>query len=285
MTAFFRLLSRLPLPWLQTLGAGLGWMVWWASPSYRHRFLQNTQAAGLRWDQVKPAVAAAGMVLAELPWLWMRPAAKRLDVPLHWDGLNHLIDALQQGRGMILLSPHLGCWELGAQMMAEHLGPVHGPMWVMYRPARKAWLRDLVAGSRQRPFLQAAPANQSGVRQLLRTLRQGGSTAILPDQVPPQGQGVWSRFFGRDVYTITLAVRLARQTGSRVVMGWCERLPKGQGFISHFEPWDHAGLQGAQVSLEDTVLAMNQHIEAMVRRAPGQYLWGYARNKQPRAEV
>ena len=260
-------------------------MVWWASPSYRHRFLQNTQAAGLRWDQVKPAVAAAGMVLAELPWLWMRPASKRLDVPLHWDGLNHVTDALQQGRGMILLSPHLGCWELGAQMMAEHLGPVHGPMWVMYRPARKAWLRDLVAGSRQRPFLQAAPANQSGVRQLLRTLRQGGYTAILPDQVPPQGQGVWSRFFGRDVYTITLAVRLARQTGAQVVMGWCERLPKGQGFISHFEPWDHAGLQGAQVSLEDTVLAMNQHIEAMVRRAPGQYLWGYARDKQPRNEA
>ena len=285
MTAFFRMLSRLPLPWLQTLGAGLGWMVWWASPSYRHRFLQNTQAAGLRWDQVRPAVAAAGMVLAELPWLWMRPASKRLDVPLHWDGLSHLTDALQQGRGMILLSPHLGCWELGAQMMAEHLGPVHGPMWVMYRPARKAWLRDLVAGSRQRPFLQAAPANQSGVRQLLRTLRQGGYTAILPDQVPPQGQGVWSRFFGRDVYTITLAVRLARQTGAQVVMGWCERLPKGQGFISHFEPWDHAGLQGAQVSLEDTVLAMNQHIEAMVRRAPGQYLWGYARDKQPRNEA
>ncbi len=285
MTAFFRLLSRLPLPWLQTLGVGLGWLVWWSSPTYRRRFLQNTQAAGLRWDQVKPAVAAAGMVLAELPWLWMRPASKRLDVPLHWDGLNHLTDALQQGRGMILLSPHLGCWELGAQMMAERLGPVHGPMWVMYRPARKAWLRDLVAGSRQRPFLQAAPANQSGVRQLLRTLRQGGYTAILPDQVPPQGQGVWSRFFGRDVYTITLAVRLARQTGAQVVMGWCERLPKGQGFISHFEPWDHAGLQGAQVSLEDTVLAMNQHIEAMVLRAPGQYLWGYARNKQPRNEA
>ena len=170
-------------------------------------------------------------------------------------------------------------------MMAEHLGPVHGPMWVMYRPARKAWLRDLVAGSRQRPFLQAAPANQSGVRQLLRTLRQGGYTAILPDQVPPLGQGVWSRFFGRDVYTITLAVRLARQTGAQVVMGWCERLPKGKGFISHFEPWDHAGLQGTQVSLEDTVLAMNQHIEAMVRRAPGQYLWGYARDKQPRNEA
>jgi len=158
-------------------------------------------------------------------------------------------------------------------------------MWVMYRPARKAWLRDLVAGARHRPFLKAAAANQSGVRQLLRSLRQGGYTAVLPDQVPPQGQGVWSRFFGQDAYTITLAVRLARQTGAGVVMGWCERLPKGQGFISHFEPWDDAGLHDAQVPIEATVLAMNQRIEAMVRRAPGQYLWGYARNKQPRTEV
>jgi KDO2-lipid IV(A) lauroyltransferase len=96
---------------------------------------------------------------------------------------------------------------------------------------------------------------------------------------------VWSRFFGQDAYTITLAVRLARQTGARVVMGWCERLPKGQGFISHFEPWDDVGLHDAQVPIEATVLAMNQRIEAMVRRTPGQYLWGYARNKQPRAEV
>ena len=120
MTALFRLLSRLPLPWLQTMGVGLGWLVWCLSPSYRQRFLQNTQAAGLAWAQVRPAVAAAGMMLAELPWLWMRPAAERLNLNLQWDGLNHVTDALQQGRGMILLSPHLGCWELGAQMMAEH---------------------------------------------------------------------------------------------------------------------------------------------------------------------
>jgi len=103
--------------------------------------------------------------------------------------------------------------------------------------------------------------------------------------VPPQGQGVWSRFFGQDAYTITLAVRLARQTGAGVVMGWCERLPKGQGFISHFEPWEDVGLHDAQVPMDAAVLAMNQRIEAMVRHAPGQYLWGYARNKQPRAEV
>ena len=141
-----------------------------------------------------------------------------------------------------------------------------------------------MAHSRQRPNLQAAPANQSGVRQLLRALRQGGLVALLPDQVPPLGQGVWAPFWGRDAYTITLAARLARQTQARVVMAWCERLPIGQGFIAHVEPWEFSGLYDPQTPVEEAVLAMNAHIESMVRRAPAQYLWGYARYKQPRAQ-
>lgn len=284
MTALFRLLARLPLPWLHTLGVGLGWLAWWASPTYRRRFTQNTRAAGFDWEQVRPAISAAGVMLAELPWLWMRPTTKTSELPLQWDGLEHVQTALARGRGLIFLSPHLGCWELGAQLMAEQLGPRHGPLWVLYRPARKAWLQEVVSAARQRPFMQAAPASLAGVRQLLRTLRQGGHIGILPDQVPPLGQGVWSRFFGRDAYTMTLGVRLARQTGASVLMCWCERLPHGQGYISHFEPWDDAGLYDVQTPLELAVLGMNQHIEAMVRRAPGQYLWGYARDKQPRSE-
>lgn len=95
---------------------------------------------------------------------------------------------------------------------------------------------------------------------------------------------MWSPFLGRDAYTITLAVRLARQTQARVVMAWCERLPMGQGFTSHVQAWDFPGLYDAQTPVEDAVLAMNAQIESMVRQAPGQYLWGYARYKQPRAE-
>jgi KDO2-lipid IV(A) lauroyltransferase len=205
-----------------------------------------------------------------------------LDLPLQWDGLNHVTDALQQGRGMILLSPHLGCWELGAQMMAEHLGPAHGSMWVMYRPARKAWLRDLVAGARDRPFLQAAPANQSGVRQLLRSLRQGGYTAVLPDQVPPEGQGLWTTFFGRPVYTMNLLPKLAQQTGAVVLLAWCERHTGGQ-FTFHVLPPCLQALNQPQTTPEQAALLMNQAIERMVLSRPDQYLWGYARDKQPRA--
>jgi hypothetical protein len=79
--------------------------------------------------------------------------------------------------------------------------------------------------SRTAPGMQAAPANLSGVRQMLRALRKGETVGLLPDQVPPDGQGVWVPFFGRTAYTMTLAARLAQQTGCAVVLTWCERLP------------------------------------------------------------
>ena len=56
-----------------------------------------------------------------------------------------------------------------------------------------------------------------------------GYTGVLPDQVPPLGQGVWAPFFGRPAYTMTLLPRLAQQTGARVFLGVCERLPRGIG--------------------------------------------------------
>ena len=134
------------------------------------------------------------------------------------------------------------------------------------------------------PYLDSAPTSLAGVRTLIRTLRQGGYTAILPDQVPPQGQGVWAPFFGRDVYTMTLLPKLAQQTGAQVIMTWCERLPAGQGFCMHMRPFEAPEMGDASVSPAIAAAAMNRGVEAMVRHAPGQYLWGYARSKQPRAE-
>jgi KDO2-lipid IV(A) lauroyltransferase len=115
-------------------------------------------------------------------------------------------------------------------------------------------------------------------------LRNGGYTAILPDQVPPLGQGVWAPFFGREVYTMTLLAKLAQQTGAQVILTWCERLPAGQGFCMHMRPFDVPEMKDASVSPEVAAAAVNRGVESMVLDAPGQYMWGYARGKQPRAE-
>jgi KDO2-lipid IV(A) lauroyltransferase len=283
-TRIFHFLARMPLPLMQRLGAGLGWLVWWLSPSYRRNFKANVQAAGVAWRDARPAVAAIGAMVAELPWVWMRPHSAKLDGLVTWDGAEHFEAAMQAGKGAIIMSPHLGAWEIGAQAIAEKFGPTHGPMVALFRPARKVWLEPLVANARTRPYLDSAPTSLAGVRTLIRTLRNGGYTAILPDQVPPLGQGVWAPFFGRDVYTMTLLAKLAQQTGAQVILTWCERLPAGQGFCMHMRPFDAPEMKDVSVSPELAAAAVNRGVERMVLDAPGQYLWGYARDKQPRAE-
>ena len=282
MTRLFRFLALIPLPVMQGLGAGLGWLVWLLSASYRNQFRRQIQAAGLTWAQTRGAVSATGKMVAELPWLWTRAQGKSVLPRVQWEGLGHFEEAMQAGKGVILLSPHLGCWEMGGQALAEKMGPQYGDLLALYRPPRKAWLQEVVGLSRQRQFFKTASASLRGVRALVKHLRAGGFTAILPDQVPPDGQGVWAAFFGRPVYTMTLLPKLAQQTGATVLLAWCERLTAGR-YVFHLLPPSLQALNKPDTSLEHAAFLVNQAIERMVLSRPDQYLWGYARDKQPRA--
>jgi KDO2-lipid IV(A) lauroyltransferase len=59
---------------------------------------------------------------------------------------------------------------------------------------------------------------------------------LLPDQVPPDGMGVWAPFYGRPAYTMTLAARLVQQTGAALLLIWAERLPAGRGWVLRVSP-------------------------------------------------
>ncbi len=281
MTLVFSLLARLPLAFMQAVGSLLGWLVWWASPSYRRQFRHQVALSGVDPQRARQAIASTGRMVAELPWVWARPAHETLIDRVSWDGEAHVQKALEAGRGLIIMSPHLGSWEVGAQVLAERFGAHHGAWMVLYRPPRKAWLRRLVEHSRQRHQVQAVPTTLAGVRALVRALRAGGGTAILPDQVPPAGQGVWAPMWGMPAYTMTLLPRLVQQTGATVLLSWCERLPQGR-FMAHVQPWIDPGLSDPQVSPQALAAAMNQAVESLVRAHPEQYLWGYNRHKQPR---
>ncbi|RZL88477.1 MAG: lysophospholipid acyltransferase family protein [Variovorax sp.] len=284
MTRLFRLLARVPLPWMHRIGAWLGWLVYWLSPTYRRRVKAHAGNAGFTPAQYRPAIGAAGAMVAELPWLWLRPAGESVLQRVRWHDDQVFEQALAARRGVILATPHVGSWEMIGQAIAERFGPAHGPLTVLFRPARKAWLAELIAGSRDRPGLKSLPTNLAGVRGLIRVLRAGGYTGVLPDQVPPQGQGVWAPFFGRPAYTMTLLARLAQQTGAQVLMTWCERLP-GARYVIHFEPVDAPALYDAGATPEAAATAMNEALMRLIERLPGQYLWGYGRYKQPRAEL
>ena len=273
MSNLFRFLSCLPLWALHALGSVMGWMVYGISADYRQRLNWQAELAGLSPAQRRKSIAAAGQMVGELPRLWFGRA-----VPIEWDGAECVDAALATDRGLIFLTPHLGCFEVTAQAYALRYGSVRRPMTVLYRPARKVWLRALVEHARQRPGLGTAPATLVGVKQMLKALRGGGAVGLLPDQVPPQGLGVWAEFFGRPAYTMTLPFRLAAQTGATVLLAWGERLPWGRGYVVHVRPL-RIDLDSVPVTAAEQI---NTAMEALIRERPEQYLWGYDRYKSPR---
>jgi KDO2-lipid IV(A) lauroyltransferase len=270
---------------LHAFGGALGWLAYLSSRSYRHRFDANAALAGLSTADRRAAVADAGKLVMELPRLWLRPPDRPIGDPVHWVGAELIDTLLAQGRGLVLLTPHMGSFEICAQAYAERYGAVK-PITVLYRPARQAWLRELEETARARPALATAPATLAGVRLMMRALKRGETVGLLPDQVPPGGMGVWAPFFGQPAYTMTLAARLVQQTGAAVCLIWGERLPRGAGYVVRPlplpEPLPAKGALDDEAWMLAGARAVNHSMEVLIRQKPAQYLWGYHRYKSPR---
>jgi KDO2-lipid IV(A) lauroyltransferase len=268
----FRALAQMPLAVLHALGVAVGWCSFLLSGTYRRRFLENARQAGYTFESVRAAVAESGKLAMETPRLWFGAPTR-----IQWEGAELIEAARAAGRGILFLTPHLGCFEVTAQGYAERFGRIT----VLYRPARKRWLRELVDTARERPNLAAAPTTLAGVKTLLKALKSGEAVGLLPDQVPPQGLGAWAPFFDKPAYTMTLPTRLARQADALLLLAWGERLPLGGGYRIHLRAWDEA----LPREPEQAAAQVNRRMEALIRECPSQYLWGYARYKQPRGEM
>lgn len=275
MPFLIRLLARCPLWLLHGVGWLLGYLSYGFSQDYRQRFHTQLQQAGYGWRVALGAIGQAGCSVLESPRLWFGAP-----VPVQWDGQEAVQAAYTSGRGVIFLTPHLGCFEVTAPCAAALFGERYGPMTVLYRPARQAWLAAMLQASRSRQGMLTVPTNLQGVRKLLKALRKGEAVGLLPDQVPPLGMGIWSPVWGRPAYTMTLAAKLVLQTGADVVVAWGERLPWGQGYCIHACKLE----VDLEANLDSMVAQVNSAMEGLVRQCPAQYLWGYERFKQPRQE-
>lgn len=266
-------LARLPLPLLYRLGGLAGWLVYLASPRYRRNlraFMRQALGETAARQAHAAAVAAAGRMACELPKIWLNPLADAVALMREVRGWEVVEAAQAAGRGIVFLTPHLGCFELTAQYYAAH-----APITVLYRPPRQRFLQELIERGRARPQLHLASADLGGVRALLKALRRGEAVGLLPDQAPKAGEGRWLPFFGRPAYTMTLAARLSA-SGAAVVFAFGERLERGEGYRLHLR----APLQPIEGSIDERTAAINREIEALVRTCPGQYLWGYNRYKE-----
>jgi KDO2-lipid IV(A) lauroyltransferase len=270
LVSLFRILSVFPLPVLHALGSALGWVVYLAAPSYRRRLRTNLELAGFGHTR-RQAIAEAGKAIIELAFVWCAPP-ERVNRACRTENFELVRETLAAGRGIVFLTPHLGCFELTAQQVARDVA-----LTVMYRPPRKSALKPLVEGARARENLHLAPATLAGVRILARALKSGEPVGILPDQVPQEGEGVWAPFFGRPAYTMTLPAKLAQLGRADIVLTFAERLPRGRGYVVRFVPFE-GDLSGTPA---EQAAAINRAMEQLIARCPAQYFWSYNRYKQP----
>jgi len=272
LKALLRLYARLPLPVIHGLGIIAGWGMYLFDVKFSRRIRNNLRSVNIAEDErshrrlVHACACETGKGLMETFAIWYRPEQSVLKWVRECHGWEHVEEALANGKGIIFLTPHLGCYEITSIYYAAQQ-----PITVLYRPSRQKWLTPFMEQGRSRGKVRLAPTNMGGLRELLRALRKAEAVGILPDQVPESGEGVWTMFFGRPAYTITLVEKLAETTDATVLMAFGERLAWGRGYHLHIEP-----LQGPA-----TPQNMNDGIERLVRSKPEQYLWSYRRFKTP----
>ncbi|MBB3141288.1 KDO2-lipid IV(A) lauroyltransferase [Halomonas organivorans] len=206
--------------------------------------------------------------MLELGMAWMGDPEKVEASILEVHGRELLDEARAEGRGVIVLAPHFGNWEVLNFWLSGHF-----PFTAMYEPPKLLDLDPIIRKGRERRGAELVPTNPRGVAALLKALKRGETVGILPDQTPGWGSGVFAPFFGRPAYTATLLPKLVARTEARVVTGVARRLP-GQGFALHFLAADER-----VYSADEAVSAagVNACVEAAIALDPVQYQWEYKR--------
>jgi len=272
-----RTLAILPFGMLQIIGALFGMFIARLPLSFNRVALKNIEicfpdlSPQQQKDLARRSVRNTIISAFEHAALWCWPA-ERL-APQIKDVENEMIAqaGLAKGKGVILLAPHLSSWEISQGYVCGRYA-----FSAVYKPLRKKEMEEFVFGARKRAGMQLLPTTPSGLRKVYAALKENQMVCILPDQVPGRKNGVFSTFFGKPVWTMTLINRLAQKTNATVIIGACYRLGIGKGFKLAVYPVD------ATIADADPVIganALNKAIEQIVLSAPDQYHWIYKRFK------
>lgn len=271
-------IGRLPWPVLYRIGDALAWL--WRRLDARESFVARRNLE-IAYPELLPQqrdewhhaiLRTSARQFLETLRFWTRPHSDNLALIRQTQGAALFDAALDSGRGLIVAAPHYGNWELLNQWLASRT-----PISVLYRPPDaaigEAFLRRVRADVGAR-VTQVRAEGPSAVRQLLRLLKDGGVTGILPDQQPKVGDGEYVPFFGMDALTMTLLGRLAARTGATVLFAYCERIGPEPGFALRIEAAPEAI---ADPDPRAATTALNAAVERIARRDPAQYQWTYKR--------
>lgn len=224
---------------------------------------------------VEDSLVETGVTLCELGWTWTRKPEESISRVRQVVGEDLLATALAEGRGVLLLVPHLGNWEVAGYWLAKR----HA-FTAMYKPSPLARLNKLILQSRARLDTSLVPTDNTGVIALYKRLKKGGIVALLPDQEPDAKGGAFADFMGIPALTQTLGPRLVRESDTAILGLMCLR--DGDGFRIVFDAAD-SGITSADTDV--ALRALNASVERWVSLAPAQYQWEYKRfGKRPKGQ-
>ncbi len=275
---FLKTFGALPLLLNRSIGGFFGHCIWLGKGEAVQVAMKNIALCfpGKNSQEIqqlaKDSVIETAKTALEAPSIWRQSFNRYRDLVLMVEGGEFLKPSLvsdENNKGVLLLAPHLGNWEIMGPYIADRVSSVY-----MYQPSGIAALDELIIKGRTQNGASLAPTNRKGVKMLLDQLKSGGLVTILPDQVPDDNGGEVAPFFGTPALTMTLVHKLAVRTQCKVIIGFAKRVSGGFHFI--YKEVDPA------ISGEDTkksLETMNKEIEALVMLAPEQYQWEYKRFK------
>lgn len=278
LISVLRLCSLLPLRAAHGLGSAIGKLAWMrktesARVTRRNLELCFPDLTGQQLDDLaKSSLIETAKTACELGRIWIRPASQALEHIVRVSGQEILDEAINANKGVIMLAPHLGNWELCGLFLDSQCQSTY-----LYKPPKLIAFEESMLKYRGRLGAKLAPTTAKGVAMLVKALGRGEIVGILPDQEPNFDSGVFAPFFGVDALTMTLVAKLAKRTEATVLSIFAKRLAQGEGFeivVARARP------EVESVDLDVAACALNTTVEDCVRQAPSQYQWEYRRFKR-----
>jgi KDO2-lipid IV(A) lauroyltransferase len=282
-----RCLGWLPRSLARGLGAGLGGVVYLILPRLRRVGFRNLELAmpempaAERERTLRLVYRNLGWQLAEFCRM-ERYTVDNTRGLIRYEGLERFLAAEAEGKGVLVLTGHLGAWELSSfyHSLMGH------PMGMVIRRLDNRRLDAFVNGIRCMHGNRVLHKDDFA-RGLLTAMRQGETVGILMDTNMTPPQGVFVEFFGREACTASGLARVALKTGAAVVPGFLVWEKAEEQYVLHFGERIIPKITG---DAEGDILALTQRctsvIEAWVRRYPDQWLWIHRRWKtRPNGEA
>ncbi|WP_372972823.1 lysophospholipid acyltransferase family protein [Marinobacter sp.] len=275
-----RLAGKLPLHMAQRVGRVLGSLSAWLPTRSKKITTANINLCfpelpkEERKQLIRSSLRHTGQTFMEIPLMWEWPVERCLGLIREVEGLDLIDNALSEGRGIVLLAPHLGNWELAGIYFSSRY-----QMAALYSPPNLKDFEDYMIRVRERAGSILVRGDRRGLARMVKVLKNGGIAGILPDQSPGRDSGyAFAPFFGQHVRTMTLASKLIAKSGAASFTTFAERLNDAEGFRIVIRPTEPDIDNGDPVT---AATALNLSVENCVRELPEQYQWEYKRFKRP----